>query len=126
MVMIGIVLMLLLLVKMVVMMVLLMMLALPRAPVRSFISRPPVQPRIPAETRSHGAAVTPSPVNGPRGPGVFRVKGARGHREALMLLHGMVGVMHMVVMVPGARHRISAAPRSVTDGVFHKGVHVVR
>lgn len=123
--MIGIVLMLLLLVKMV-MMVLLMMLALPRAPVRSFISRAPVQPRIPAETRSHGAAVTPSPVNGPRGSGVFRVKGARGHREALMLLHGKVGMMRMVVMVPGARHRIRAAPRSVTDGVFHKGVHVVR
>lgn len=115
--------MLLLLMKM--MRMLLMMLGRPCAPVRSFISSAPVQPPIPGVTRSSGAAVTSRRVNGSWGAVWSRVEGAGGHREALMLIQRMVGVMQMMMMVSGFRHRITAGPRSVTDGVFHKRVHVV-
>lgn len=107
---------------------LLMMLGRPCGPVRSFISGTPVQPPIPGVSRSPGAAITSRSVNGWRA-GWSRLEGAGGRREALLLIQRMMGVMQMmmmmVVVVSRFRHRISAGSRSVTDGVFHKGVHVV-
>lgn len=53
------------------------------------------------------------------------MKGAEGHRKALMLIKRMVVLMQMMVVVSRFRSRISTGTRSVTNGVFHKGVHVV-
>lgn len=127
MVMIGGVLLLLLLLLVKVMMLLLMMLLLLltplRGPVRSLIPSTGIQPPVPAESCSHAAAVVaPGPVDDRSGPGLLCcVKGARAHREALMLVDG---VMMVVVVVPGQRHRVRSGAASVADGVFHEGVHV--
>lgn len=115
----------LLLLMMMMMGMLLMMFGRPCGPVRSSISSGPVQPPVPGVTRSP-AAVTSRLVNGSWRAGGSRVEGAGGHREALMLIQRVVVVMQMmVVVVSRFRRRISAGPRSVTNGVFHKRVHVV-
>ena len=118
-------LMLLLLVKM--MRMLLVMLGRPCASVRSFIPRAPVQAPIPGVSRCTAAAVASRPVDGSCRAGWTRVEGARSHGEALMLIQRMVWVMQMMVVgvVSGFRCGIGTGPRSVTEGVFHKRVHVV-
>jgi len=104
-----------LLLFMMMMMMLLMLLRVHRGP------RAPVQPRIPGVRGSHGAAVTSRAFNGSRGAGGPRVERPGGHREALVLLQRVVLVQMVVIRVVTGR----AGARSVTDGVFHKRVHVV-
>lgn len=128
--MIGGMLLLLLLMKMmmVLVMLLLMLLVTPlRGPVRSLIPSIAVQPSVPAESDCHAAAaVAPCAVNDRAGPGLLgRVKGARTHLKALMLVNAVVGgVRVVVVVVTGHRHRVRAGAASVADGVFHERVHV--
>lgn len=53
-----------------------------------------------------------------------RVEGA-GHREALVLVQGVVMVMQMVVVVESRfGGRIGTGTGSVANGIFHKRVHV--
>lgn len=110
---------------MLLLLVMMMLLGRPCGPVRSSTSRAPVQPPIPGVTRCPGAAVTSRAVNGGWRDGVSRVEGAGGHGIDLMLIQGMRMQMMMMMVVSRFRRRISAGPRSVTNGVFHKRVHVV-
>ena len=84
------------------------------------------------------AAVTPGAVNGSCRAGGARVEGPGGHREALLVLLLLLQrkvvqrmrrvrmvVVVMVVVVSRFRRRVRTGARSVADGVFHKGVHVV-
>lgn len=88
----------------------------------------PVQPPVPGVSRSLGAAVTSRPGgNGSRRAGRSGVEGAGGDREALVLIQRVVVVVVQMVVVVVSRfgRRVSGGARPVTDGVFHKGVHVV-
>lgn len=108
---------------MMVLLMLLMLLVTPlRGPVRSLVPSTAVESPVPAESCCHAAVVVaPCAVNDRGGPGLLgRVKGARAHREALMLVDTVVSV----VVVPGQRHRVRAGAATVADGVFHERVHV--
>lgn len=88
----------------------------------------PVHPSIHGAARSLCTAINPGPGNS--GAGEARMEGAGGHGESLMLIQreGVVMEVMMMMMVVVSRFRRSisrSSPRSITDGVFHIGVHVV-
>lgn len=89
------------------------------------LPRAPIQSCVLCVNRSHGTAVPSHPFNGSRRAGGPDVEGAGVHREALMLIQRMVMQMVMIMVVAGFGRSISARPRQVTNGVFHKRVHVV-